>query len=73
MAVLEEAVKCFQEYVLATRPREQSQEAEEWILEKDSEYLFSFENIRETLKLHPYYIRQGLLCWKDAKLKLSFY
>jgi len=73
LAVLEEAVHCFQEYVLSTRPREQRlfQEAEEWILEKNSDYLFSFENICETLKLHPYYIRQWLLCWKEAQLKLS--
>ena len=73
LAVLEEAVKCFQEYVLATRPREKRlfQEAEEWILEKDSDYLFSFESICQTLGLHPDYTRQGLLVWKEAKLKLS--
>jgi hypothetical protein len=73
LAVLEEAVKCFQEYVLATRPREKRlfQEAEEWILEKDSEYLFSFESICQTLGLHPDYTRQALLVWKEAKLKLS--
>src|SRR5438128_7284556 len=73
LAVLEEAVKCFQEYVLATRPREKRlfQEAEEWILETDSEYLFSFESICQTLGLHPDYTRQGLLVWKEAKLKLS--
>ena len=36
---------------------------------KDSESLFSFENICETLGLYPDYIRHGLLCWKEAKLK----
>jgi hypothetical protein len=73
LAVLEEAVKCFQEYVLATRPREKRlfQEAEESILEKDSDYLFSFESICQTLGLHPDYTRQALLVWKEAKLKLS--
>jgi len=73
MAVLQDAVECFQTYVLATRPREKRlfQEAEEWILEKDSAYLFSFESICQTLGLHPDYIRQGLLCWKEAKLKIS--
>jgi hypothetical protein len=73
LAVLEEAVQCFQDYVLSTRPREKRlfQEAEEWILEKDSNYLFSFESICETLKIHPNYIRQGLLCWKEANLKVS--
>jgi hypothetical protein len=73
LAVLEEAVQCFQDYVLSTRPREKRlfQEAEEWILEKDSDYLFSFESICETLKLHPDYIRQGLMCWRDAKRKID--
>lgn len=73
LAVLEEAVQCFQDYVLATRPREKRlfQEAEEWILEKDGDYILSFEYICETLKLHPDYIRQGLMCWKDAKRKLD--
>ena len=30
---------------------------------------FSFEYICETLQLHPDYIRQGLLSWKDARRK----
>jgi hypothetical protein len=74
LAVLESAVEDFQTYVLAERPRGKRlfQEAEEWFLEKDSDELFSFESICETLRLHPDYIRQGLLVWKEAKLKLSF-
>jgi hypothetical protein len=73
LAVLEEAVQCFQEYVLATRPREKRlfQEAEEWILEKGSDYIFSFENICETLQLHPDHVRQGLVCWRDTKRKIN--
>jgi hypothetical protein len=73
LAVLESAVEDFQKYVLARNPRGKRlfREAEEWFLEKDSEELFSFENICETLQLHPDYIRQGLMVWKEAKLKLS--
>src|SRR4029453_3006590 len=73
LAVLENAVEYFQKYVLARKPsgKKRFQEAEEWLLEKDSESFFSFENICETLQLHPNYIRQGLMCWKEAKLKLS--
>jgi hypothetical protein len=73
LAVLESAVEDFQKYVLARKPRGKRlfQEAEEWFLEKESEELFSFENICETLQLHPDYIRQGLMVWKEAKLKLS--
>ena len=71
LAVLESAVEDFQKYVLARKPRGKKlfQEAEEWFLEKDSDELFSFENICETLRLHPDYIRQGLMGWKEAKLK----
>ena len=71
LAVLESAVEDFQKYVLARKPRGKRlfQEAEEWFLEKDSEELFSFENICETLQFHPHYIRQGLMRWKETKLK----
>jgi hypothetical protein len=70
MAVLQDAVECFQAYVLATKPREKRlfQEAEDWILEKNSDCFFSFENICENLQLHPDYIRKGLLRWKETKL-----
>ena len=71
LAVLQDAVDCFQMYVLPKTEREKRlfQEAEDWILEKNSEWFFSFENICETLQLHPDYIRQGLMVWKEAKLK----
>jgi hypothetical protein len=71
LAVLESAVEDFQKYVLARNPsgKKLFQQAEAWFLEKDSDELFSFENICETLQLHPDYIRQGLMVWKEAKLK----
>jgi hypothetical protein len=71
LAVLESAVEDFQKYVLARKPsgKKLFQQAEEWFLEKDSDELFSFENICDTLQLHPDYIRQGLMGWKEAKLK----
>jgi hypothetical protein len=73
LAVLESAVEDFQKYVPARKPggKQRFQEAEEWFLEKDGEALYSFENICETLGLHPDPIRNGLLAWKEAKLKLS--
>jgi hypothetical protein len=63
LAVLQDAVECFQENVLSQQPWEKKlfQEAEDWILAKNSDWLFSFENICETLQLHPDYIRQGLM------------
>jgi hypothetical protein len=73
LAVLENAVEYFQKYVLARKPsgKQLFREAEEWFLEKDGEALYSFENICETLGLHPDPIRKGLMVWKEAKLKLS--
>src|SRR5678815_1534499 len=52
LAVLENAVEYFQKYVLARNPRGKMlfQQAEEWFLERDSDELFSFENICETLQ-----------------------
>ena len=74
LAVLESAVEDFQKYVLARKPsgKKLFQEAEEWFLEKNSDALFSFGNICETLGLHPDHIRKGLMVWKEAKLKNAF-
>jgi hypothetical protein len=71
LAVLESAVEDFQNYVLARNPsgKKLFQRAEQWFLKKNSDELFSFENICGTLQLQPDYIRQGLMVWKEAKLK----
>ena len=71
LAVLTSAIEHFQKHVFSKdeKGRKLFQEAEEWFLEKDSDQLFSFEYICETLGLHPDYVRQGLLSWKEAKLK----
>jgi hypothetical protein len=73
LAVFEDAVQCFQTYVLSTRSREKQlfQEAEEWFLDKNSDYIFSFEFICESLGLHPEPIRRGLITWRDAKKKIG--
>jgi hypothetical protein len=69
LAVLESATEYFQKYLFAEdeRGKKLFQEAEEWILDKDSDRLYSFENICEVLKLHPDYMRQWLRCWKEAR------
>src|SRR5262245_57386103 len=73
LAVLENAVEYFQKYVLArnSRGKQLFQEAEGWFLDKDGEALYSFEDICETLGLHPDHIRKGLMVWKEAKLTLA--
>ena len=71
LAVLADAIDHFQKHVVAKdeKGRKLFQEAEEWFLEKDSDGLFSFEYVCDTLQLRPDYIRQGLLSWKKAKHK----
>ena len=71
LAVLADAIEHFQKHVIAKdeKGRKLFREAEEWFLEKDSDGLFCFEYICDTLQLRPDYIRQGLLSWKKAKRK----
>ena len=73
LAVLENAVEYFQKYVLARNPggKQRFQEAEEWFLDKETEALYSFENICDTLGFHPDHIRKGLMAWKEARMKLN--
>jgi len=70
LAMLEMATEDFQKYVLAQDPLGKAlfQEAEEWILNSDSRWFFSFENICRHLEFSPSYIRRGLMRWKEAKL-----
>ena len=46
-------------------------EAENWILDNDREWLFSFINICDALTIDPQYLRKGLLRWKRNVLQLS--
>lgn len=69
LAVLQDAVICFQEHVEAKCRRKQllHREAEEWISDTDRRYLFSFENVCETLGFDAAYMREGLLRWKRRR------
>ena len=69
LAILEDAINCYQDNLLAKRGSAGRlfTEAEEWILEKGSDWIFSFKNICETLGFNPEYVRQGLLRWKEKK------
>lgn len=70
LAVLEDAVHCFQDNVLEQSDTKQKlfAEAEEWFLNEGDDSGFSFENICEALGLNPEYVRQGLLRWKEKNL-----
>ena len=72
LAVLEDAVSCFQKYLAARDKIGTSlfREAEEWILlQGKSNWFFSFDYICETLDLNPDYIRKGLLHWRYHRLR----
>jgi hypothetical protein len=70
LAVLEDAIVCFQDNLGASCKRKQQlyADAEQWILDADKSYLFSFENVCEALNFTPTYLRHGLMCWKESKL-----
>src|SRR6267143_1058256 len=59
LAVLEDAVDCYQKYAHSRDPRghQMYDEAREW--------LFSFENICDTLEISGEYVRRGLREWRE--------
>ena len=65
LAVLEDAINSFQRYLVAgnEKERKQFQEVQQWIQGKNEDWLFSFDNICETLDLDPSYLRRGLMAW----------
>ena len=63
LAILEDAVKSFQASSMA---ESESSTVEDWILHDDAEWPFSFDNVCEFLEIDPYYLRRGLLRWKNA-------
>jgi hypothetical protein len=70
LAVLEDAINCFQDNLFARnrKSRKLFDDAEEWILDRSADRVFSFESICEVLGFSPEYLRQGLLRWKEKKL-----
>ena len=73
LAVLEDAIACYQKYVTARDGKGKLlfQETEEWIVDENGDWLFSFANVCETLGFDPNYMRRGLLEWKARKLDVS--
>ena len=67
LAVLQDAVVCFQDNVSATCKRKQTMhlDAAAWIESTDRSYLFSFENVCDALGYDAEYMRQGLTRWKE--------
>ena len=70
LAVLEDAMACFQKYIFARDPKGKMlfQETDHWIQDTNSDWTFSFAQVCESLGFSPNYLRQGLAHWKAAKL-----
>ena len=70
LAILEDAIACFKKYALARGGKGKAlfQEAERWIMDESSDWIFSFENICEVFGLDPRYVREGLMQWKERSL-----
>jgi hypothetical protein len=70
LAILEDAIDCYQDNVLAQsgKAKVRFDEVQEWIVERDRDWVFSFESICEELGFDPRYVRQGLLRWKHQQL-----
>ena len=70
LAVIEDAVSCFQKYSSARdkKGKQLFHEVEGWIMEEKDERLFSFANICESLEIDPGYLRRGLVQWKDKQI-----
>jgi hypothetical protein len=63
-AVLEDAVACLSAKLRHgnVRQRKQYEAARDWIMdEEESEWIFSFQNVCETLGMDPSYLRQQLI------------
>lgn len=73
IAVLEDAIHCFQKYVFATdnQSRRLFREAERWMMDErhtdDGEGL-SFEYICEVLDLDADSVRRGMRRWRERRL-----
>lgn len=70
VAILEDAVACYQKYAGATKPRGRRlfQEAAQWFLEEEPSWVFSFESICTVLSINPEYFRNSLERWKENLL-----
>jgi len=70
LAVLADAVHCYQEHFRARDRRGQRlfDEAAGWLMATDREYVFSFEGICDALGFDADYLRAGLRTWRIREL-----
>lgn len=68
LALLEDAIACYQKYLFARDSKGKAlfEEAEEWVREPGSGSVFAFDSVCEALGLNPDYLRRGMAEWKKA-------
>ena len=66
LAVLEDALDCYQKFALATdgHALQLFEEAHSWVCSSDRGWFFSYENICEMLEINAEYLRRGLDGWR---------
>ena len=72
LAVLQNALECFQKHVEGRTPRARNlfAEAEQCIMkDRGKDRFFSFQNACEMLRLNPDYVRKCLRDWKSKRCK----
>jgi hypothetical protein len=69
LAVLEDAVHCFQDnhWARCGKNRQIFDAAQKWIFEAGRDWVFGFENICSALALNPEYVRGGLKGWRQRE------
>ena len=70
MAVLEDALRCFQNNSSATNGSRKRLfvEAEQWLCDETGDGPFSFDTVCETLGIEPDFLRGGLRQWREQQL-----
>ncbi len=70
LALLHDAINCYYACLWARdkKGKELFRETEQWILEHNSDCIYSFENVCKTLGLNAYYLRQSLIRRKESPL-----
>ena len=71
LAVLQDAVECYQKYALARDPRGTLlfDDARDWIESGEREWPFSYENICDVLGIEAAYVRSGLAPLRSTEIR----
>jgi hypothetical protein len=70
LAVLDDAVRCFQDNIGSQNKKKQLlfEEAEAWLFSEEADGVFSFVSICGLLGFDPGYVRRGLRRWQERAL-----